>query len=154
MKPMREDPLFGNGSGLGGDSLGSDGPSSGAMGTVGSLASEALAQAIARQGGLGIAKMVLAQLSPVEQIASQAATALTGPKCGACAQDLTMTPDAATSSEAGSVAMLGEGNLAALAVNQPAKNSVSKPLRTGTFAEDQDRSSSVEILRPIGSLKQ
>ena len=63
LKPMREDPLFGNGSGLGGDSLGSDGPSSGSMGTIGSLASDALAQAIARQGGLGIAKMVLAQLS-------------------------------------------------------------------------------------------
>lgn len=91
LKPMHEDPLFGNGSGLGGDSLGSNGPSSGSMGTIRSLASEALAQAIARQGGLGIAKMVLSQLAPVEQTASQATTALAGQKCGGCAPQLTMT---------------------------------------------------------------
>src|SRR6185437_14390316 len=65
LKPMREDPLFGDGSGLGGDNLGSDGPG-GAMGTIGNLASEAFAQAIAKQGGLGIAKQVLAELAPVE----------------------------------------------------------------------------------------
>jgi len=52
LKPMREDPLFGNGSGLGGDSLGSEGPGSGSMGTIGSLASEALAQAIERAGSV------------------------------------------------------------------------------------------------------
>lgn len=106
LKPMREDPLFGNGSGLGGDSLGSDGPSSGSMGTIGSLASEALAQAIAKQGGLGIAKMVLAQLTPVEQITSQAATEMVGTKCGGCAPKLTMNPDAGASVAAGSVTLL------------------------------------------------
>ncbi|MGB8480618.1 MAG: hypothetical protein WCE63_17570 [Acidobacteriaceae bacterium] len=153
LKPMREDPLFGNGSGLGGDSLGSDGPSSGSMGTIGSLASEALAQAIVRQGGLGIAKMVLAQLTPVEQTASQAATALAGPKCGGCAPELTMTPEAETSIEGGSVAMLGEGNLSSAAGHEPAKSSMDKVERKGTFVEGQDGSMSLEILRPLGSVK-
>jgi len=153
LKPMREDPLFGNGSGLGGDSLGSDGPSSGSMGTIGSLASEALAQAIVRQGGLGIAKMVLAQLAPVEQTASQAATALTGPKCGGCGPELTMTPQAATSIEAGSVAMLGEGNLSSAAVHESAKSSIDKVACKGAFVEGRDGSMSVEILRPLGAVK-
>lgn len=89
LKPMREDPLFGNGSGLGGDNLGSDGSESGSMGTIGSLASEALAQAIAKQGGLGIAKMVLSQLAPVEQTDSQASISMAGAKCGGCAPELT-----------------------------------------------------------------
>ena len=151
LKPMREDPLFGNGSGLGGDSLGSDGPSSGSMGTIGSLASEALAQAIARQGGLGIAKMVLSQLAPVEQTASQAATALTGQKCGGCAPELTMTPTA--SNEGGSVAMLGEGNLSSAAVHAPAKNSMEKPTGMGPSTEGREGSMSVEFLRPLGAVK-
>lgn len=151
LKPMREDPLFGNGSGLGGDSLGSDGPSSGSMGTIGSLASDALAQAIARQGGLGIAKMVLAQLSPVEQAASQATTALAGPKCGGCAPELTMTPEA--SMEAGSAAMLGEGNLSSATVREPAKNTPDKVARKGTSTEGQDGSMSGEILRPLGAVR-
>lgn len=153
LKPMREDPLFGNGSGFGGDSLGSNGPSSGSMGTIGSLASEALAQAIARQGGLGIAKMVLAQLAPVEQTATQLTTALTGPKCGGCAPELTMTPETATSIGAGSVAMLGEGNLSSAAVQALAKNSMDKLVRKGTSTEGQDSSLSLEILRPSGLLK-
>ncbi len=153
LKPMREDPLFGTGSGLGGDSLGSDGPSSGSMGTIGSLASEALAQAIVRQGGLGIAKMVLARLAPVDQAASQAATALTGPKCGGCAPELAMTPAAATSIEASSVARLGEGNLSSATVHEPAKSSVDKLGRKGAFVEARDGSMSGEILRPLGLLK-
>lgn len=151
LKPMREDPLFGNGSGLGGDSLGSNGPSSGSMGTVGSLASDALAQAIARQGGLGIAKMVLAQLSPVEQIDSQAAKALAGTKCGGCAAELTMTPEA--SIEAGSVAMLGEGTLSSAAAHDSAKRSVDKMARKGDSFEERDGSTSVQILRPLGAVK-
>jgi Rod binding domain-containing protein len=151
LKPMREDPLFGNGSGLGGDSLGSDGPSSGSMGTIGSLASEALAQAIARQGGLGVAKMVLAQLAPIEQTESQAASSPNGTKCGGCAQALTMTPETANASEAGSIAMLGEGNLSQAAVNESARNSMDKRARKATFAEGSDRSLSAENLRPTGS---
>jgi peptidoglycan hydrolase FlgJ len=112
LKPMREDPLFGNGSGLGGDSLGSEGPDSGSMGTIGNLASEALAQAIAKQGGLGIAKMVLSQLTPVEQADTQAAKSLAEQRCGGCVRDLIMTT-ATTSSVASSVAMPGDGSLSA-----------------------------------------
>jgi len=82
LKPLREDPLFGNGSGLGGDSLGSGDAEGGDMGTISSLASEALAQAIAKRGGFGIARMVLAQLSPEEKAASQTATTALGPQCG------------------------------------------------------------------------
>ena len=151
LKPMREDPLFGNGSGLGGDSLGANGPSSGSMGTIGSLASDALAQAIARQGGLGIAKMVLAQLSPVEQAESQAAKALAGPECGGCAADLRMTPE--TSIEGGSVAMLGEGNPSSAVLQEPAKTSTDKAAPKGTSLDQLDRSRSVEILRPLGAVK-
>jgi peptidoglycan hydrolase FlgJ len=151
LKPMREDPLFGNGSGLGGDSLGADGPNSGSMGTIGSLASEALAQAIARQGGLGIAKMVLAELAPVEQTASQAANALAGQKCGGCAPELTMTPGAAN--EAGSVAMLGEGNLSSAAVQEPGRNATDKVALKGTSTRGRDGSKSAEILHPLGVVK-
>ncbi len=151
LKPMREDPLFGNGSGLGGDSLGSDGPSSGSIGTIGSLASEALAQAIARQGGLGIAKMVLAELVPIEQTALQAANTLAGQKCGGCAPELTMTP--AASNEAGSVAMLGEGNLFSAAIREPARNSTDKVARKGTSMERRDGWKSAEIFRPFGAVK-
>ena len=153
LKPMREDPLFGNGGGLGGDSLGSDGPSSGSMGTIGSLASEALAQAIARQGGLGIAKTVLAELAPVEQTASQAANALAGQKCGGCAPDLTMTPETAASIEAGSVAMLGEGNLSSAPVHEPDRNATDKVVRKGSSLGGRDGSKSVEILGPFGAVK-
>jgi Rod binding domain-containing protein len=153
LKPMREDPLFGSGSGLGGDSLGSDGPSGGSMGTIGSLASEALAQAIVKQGGLGIAKMVLAQLTPVEQNASQGAAVLAGPKCGGCAQELTITPEAATSIDAGSVAMLGQGNLSSSGENRTPGTAVEKLVRKAISTEGRGGSLSVEIFRPIGSLK-
>ena len=153
LKPMREDPLFGNGSGLGGDSLGSDGPSGGSMGTIGSLASEALAQAIAKQGGLGIAKMVLSQLAPVEQTDSQAATTLSGPKCGGCAPELTMTPEAEASIDAGGVAMLGEGNLSSAAVHEPIKNSTDKQIWKGTSIDTRDGSLSPETLHPLDSVK-
>jgi Rod binding domain-containing protein len=152
LKPMREDPLFGNGSGLGGDSLGSDGPSSGSMGTIGSLASEALAQAIAKQGGLGIAKMVLSQLTPVEQTASQSAKSAAGTKCGGCAPELTMT-NGITSPDLGSLAMLGEGNLSSEAIHQPAKSSRDKPAGNGISIEGQGGSVSAEIRRPPGPAK-
>jgi Rod binding domain-containing protein len=154
LKPMREDPLFGSGSGLGGDSLGSDGPSSGSMGTIGSLASEALAQAIAKQGGLGIAKMVLAQLAPVEQTASKTAMDLDGTKCGGCAPQLTMTPVPGASIEAGSAAMLGEGTLSPSRVDQPATNDQEKLARGAPSTVRGDVSLSVEIHRPIGWLNQ
>lgn len=153
LKPMREDPLFGNGSGLGGDSLGSDGPSSGSMGTIGSLASEALAQAIARQGGLGIAKMVLAHLAPVEQNASQAAIAFTGPKCGGCAPEFTITPEGGTPGQAGSLAMLGEGNLTSAVAEDHGRSRRDKSAREGTSEERLNGSISVEGLERSGAVK-
>ena len=154
LKPMREDPLFGNGAGLGGDSLGSDGPNGGSMGTVGSLASDALAQAIVRQGGLGVAKMVLAQLAPAEQSAEQTATAMAGPKCGGCAAELTMTQVAASSIEAGSTAMLGEENLSPAKVDPLAKNLTDRSIGIGTAMDGHVNSSSVECVCPLGSQKQ
>lgn len=152
LKPMREDPLFGNGSGLGGDSLGSDGPSSGSMGTIGSLASEALAQAIAKQGGLGIAKMVLAQLSPAEKTASQTAAMSAGPKCGNCARELTMAPEATNPLDMGSVEMLGQGNLPT-AANGAARNSVEKLARGEASEEPHGGTQSMHVVRAIGSAK-
>jgi Rod binding domain-containing protein len=152
LKPMREDPLFGNGSGLGGDGLGSDGPSSGSMGTIASLASEALAQAIAKQGGLGIAKMVLAQLAPVEESASQTAAVLAGPKCGDCARQLTIGQEAATALDPGRVAMLGQGNLPAAAGGAP-RNAGDK-LARGAVSEQHDGvPRSMQGVRAAGSVK-
>lgn len=121
LKPMRENPLFGDGSGLGGDSLGSDGPG-GAMGTIGNLASEAFAQAIAKQGGLGIAKQVLAELAPVEAANSLKAGLLAGPECGGGAATLSMATEAQSALEAGSVEMLGQGNLPGTQSNLSGKN--------------------------------
>jgi len=109
LKPLREDPLFGDGSGLGGDNLGSDGPG-GAMGTIGNLASEALAQAIAKQGGLGIARQVLAELGPIEAAKAQQKEVPLGRECGACATPLAMgSPE--DISAIGSFQLLGQGNL-------------------------------------------
>ena len=152
LKPMREDPLFGNGSGLGGDSLGSEGPGSGSMGTIGSLASEALAQAIAKQGGLGIAKMVLSQLAPVEKTDSQAAKSLAESTCGGCARDLTMT-NGATSLDLGSLAMFGEGNLSSEAIHPTARSAMEEPAGKGISIERRHGSESAEIHRSITSVK-
>lgn len=116
LKPLREDPLFGDGSGLGGDSLGSDGPG-GAMGTIGNLASEALAQAIAKQGGLGIARQVLAELGPIEAAKAEQKEVSPGPDCGACATPLTMG-DAAGNAGIGDIQMLGQGTFPILQRNQ------------------------------------
>ncbi len=153
LKPMREDPLFGNGSGLGGDGLGSDGPSSGSMGTIASLASEALAQAIAKQGGLGIAKMVLAQLAPVEESSSQTAAALAGPKCGDCARQLTIGQEAATALDPGSVAMLGQGNLPAAAANGAPRNAGDKLARGAASEQHEGGPRSMQVVRAAGSVK-
>ena len=151
LKPMREDPLFGSGSGLGGDSLGSEGAGSGSMGTIGSLASEALAQAIVKQGGLGIAKMVLAQLAPVERDGAQAAAALAANECGGCAQRLTMPAESASSTDAGGVAMLGEGNLSAARDIEPARSASQKPARGTTSTLPDGKGQSFNMLHPIGS---
>lgn len=153
LKPLREDPLFGNGSGLGGDSLGSDGPSGGSMGTVGSLASDALAQAIAKRGGFGIARMVLSELAPVEETASQTAAALAGtvgPKCGDCAQPLTMGPQALDS---GSTEMLGQGNLPSPAANGATKNTVEKMSRGMASEEHRGGSLLMPVVRSLGHVR-
>lgn len=146
LKPMREDPLFGEGSGLGGDSLGSDGPG-GAMGTIGNLASEAFAQALAKQGGLGIAKQVLAELGPMEAARSQQAKVLTGSECGACAKALAMEPEAQSALEAGSVEMLGQGGLPALQRNQAEKDTMDKRVHGGIARESRKH------LRPMGAVR-
>ena len=65
LKPLKEDPLFAGSDGLGG-SDGADGTMSGSLGTVDSLGTEALADALAAAGGLGIAQHVLAQMAPIE----------------------------------------------------------------------------------------
>ncbi len=148
LKPMREDPLFGNGSGLGGDSLGSSGAEGGSMGTISGLASEALAQAIAKRGGFGIAKMVLAQLTPMEKTASQTSASSADPKCGDCAPELTMRP--AASSDAGGAEMLGQGNISAAAANTSLINRSGKLTRGAVSADDSNGSLSVQILHPLG----
>ena len=84
LKPMTQDSMFGSG-----DST------SGSMGTVSSMATQALADGIARDGGLGIAKQVLAELAPVEAAQSGKAT-VAGTKCGGCAARLASLTDASS----------------------------------------------------------
>lgn len=78
LKPMSEDAMFG----------GASGDSSGSMGTVSSMAAQALADGIAKDGGLGIAKRVLAELAPVEAKQSGNTGLAGGTKCGGCATEL------------------------------------------------------------------
>lgn len=75
LKPLTEDSMFQSSSG-------------GSMGTVSSIASQALADGIARAGGLGIAKRVLADLAPVESAQSSKSEAAGSTKCGGCAVQL------------------------------------------------------------------
>ena len=77
LKPLKEDPLFAGSDGLGG-SDGADGTMSGSLGTVDSLGTESLADALAAAGGLGIAQHILAQMAPIEaadEAAKQGTTA-------------------------------------------------------------------------------
>ncbi len=134
LKPMREDPLFGEGSGLGGDSLGNDGPG-GAMGTVSNLASEAFAQAIAKQGGLGIARRVLAELAPAEGARSGQAGLHGGPECGGCAPALAMGNPSASALDAGTLGRLGPGYLPPLQRNAGEKEAAGKTPQTGLAAK-------------------
>lgn len=155
LKPLREDPLFGNGSGLGGDSLGSDGSDGGSMATIGSLASDALAQAIAKQGGLGIARMVLAQLSPLQQTAPQTTAAAAGsssPQCGDCVHPLTIGQEAATGLDPGSLEMLGKGNVSP-ADSTPTKNAVDRFTRGAASEQRRGGFEPVPVVRAIGSVR-
>lgn len=146
LKPLREDPLFGDGSGLGGDSLGSGG-SGGSMGTISSLASEAFAQALVKQGGLGIAKRVLAELAPVEAAESQAAGLHEDSKCGGCAAQLTMEAGDAGSIGSGTMEMLGQGNL-----QEPMRNGLSRKTadKTGGGVAARDGRGS---LQPVAGVR-
>ncbi len=65
LKPLKQHPLFEGGDGLGGGDI-SDGELSGSLGTVDSLGTQALADALASAGGLGISKHILAQMAPIE----------------------------------------------------------------------------------------
>ena len=150
LKPLREDPLFGNGSGLGGDSLGSGGAEGGDMGTVSSLASEALAQAIAKRGGFGIARMVLAQLSPEEETASQTATTALGPQCGGCAQHVTIGPQDGGASDFGSVEMLARGNLPAATGLSSTTNGAGQMARRAASSERRGDLQSMKPIRVVG----
>jgi flagellar protein FlgJ len=78
LKPMSEDAMFG----------GANSDSTGSMGTVSSMAAQALADGIAKDGGLGIAKRVLAELAPVEAKQSGNTGLASGTKCGGCAPQL------------------------------------------------------------------
>jgi flagellar protein FlgJ len=94
LKPLKEDPLFAGSDGLGG-SDGADGMMSGSLGTVDSLGTQALADALAAAGGLGIAQHVLAQMAPIEAAdeaakrASNAGTAAAGALSGTGEDDAT-----------------------------------------------------------------
>ena len=152
LKPLREDPLFGNGSGLGGDSLGSDGSADGSMATVSSLASDALAQAIAKEGGLGVAKMVLAQLAPVEQAglqANAAVTALTAEKCGDCARTLTIGAGSADSLNPSAVGMLEQGNLSP-ASGASTDNGAGRIMRGAASGQPRASFESVPVVHSMG----
>ncbi len=154
LKPMREDPLFGEGSGLGGDSLGSDGPG-GAMGTVGNLATEAFAQAIAKRGGLGIAKLALAELAPAEAARSQqtadllAGPELTSPECGGCQAPEAMGAETQSALQAGSVEMLGQGSLPASHMSPPEKDGAGKSVRGAGMRESGNNLPATRAVRAI-----
>lgn len=100
LKPLSEDAMFGSGD---------DGDTSGSMGTVSSIAAQALADGIAKDGGLGIAKRVLAELTPVEAAESNKNGLVEGSKCGGCSQHPQLAAE--VTSSAASVEMLGQGSL-------------------------------------------
>lgn len=99
LKPMTEDSLFGS----------SSGAASGSMGTVRSLAAQALADGIAKNGGLGIAKRVLAELTPMETAKSGGKHLAGGSRCGGCAPDLRAISNGPRAAEP-SAELLGKGN--------------------------------------------
>ncbi len=73
LKPFQKDPLFA-------DDKGSDGEIGGSLGTIDSMGTQAMADALAQAGGLGIAKHILQEMAPIEAAqtaATQAATTQT-----------------------------------------------------------------------------
>lgn len=113
LKPLSEDSMFGSGD---------DGDTSGSMGTVSSIAAQALADGIAKDGGLGIAKRVLAELTPVEAVESSKSGSAGEPECGGCARHPQL--GAEDTSGAASMEMLGQGSLSNSAQSPAVENSV------------------------------
>lgn len=77
LKPFKKDPLFA-------EDKGSDGEIGGSLGTIDSLGTQAMADALAQAGGLGIAKHILQEMAPIEaaQNASAASLAASGGSSG------------------------------------------------------------------------
>ncbi|HUZ05283.1 MAG TPA: hypothetical protein VMU62_07990 [Acidobacteriaceae bacterium] len=100
LKPMSQDPLFATNDGSGG-LTGDDGGNGGdgSLGTIDSMGTQAMADALAKAGGFGIAKHILAQLAPAEAANAAKNTAdksSLGVQCGDCATPLTMGEASAT----------------------------------------------------------
>lgn len=134
LKPMTEDSLFGSSS---------EGGASGSMGTVSSLAAQALADGIAKSGGLGIAKRVLAELAPIETTPAKGTKLPGGAECGGCAPDL------------GSMAAIPDGAAAAVPPGLPEETSGMHLLRPATtanpvFPSNRGQSESGRHLLPVG----
>jgi Rod binding domain-containing protein len=117
LKPMKQDPLFtGDGNG--------DGEAAGSLGTIDGIGSQALAEALAKAGGLGIARQVLAKMAPIEAAnqaaraaaASRPAAATAGEKkCGGCAAPLRIgtdieTEDTTGATQTGTAQQTGDGS--------------------------------------------
>jgi Rod binding domain-containing protein len=113
LKPLSDDAMFGSGD---------DGDTSGSMGTISSIAAQALADGIAKDGGLGIAKRVLAELTPVEAAESSKNGSLGEPECGGCSRHPRL--GAEDTSGASSVEMLGQGSLSNSAQSPAVENLV------------------------------
>ena len=113
LKPLSEDSMFGSGA---------DGAAAGSTGTISSIAAQALADGIAKEGGLGIAKRVLAELAPVERADSKRSDVSEGAKCGACSKHL--SPLTESTFGPASVEMLTHGNVADSTRSLPVEDSV------------------------------
>ncbi len=67
LKPFKQDPLFA-------DDKSSNGEIGGSLGTIDGLGTQAMADALAKAGGLGIAKHILEEMAPIEAAQNAAVT--------------------------------------------------------------------------------
>ena len=67
LKPFKEDPLFS-------DDKSSGGEIGGSLGTIDSMGTQAMADALAKAGGLGIAKHILEEMAPIEAAQNKTVT--------------------------------------------------------------------------------
>jgi Rod binding domain-containing protein len=81
LEPLQRDPLFADEDGSG-DASGASGEEAGSLDTLKSLGTEALAQAIAERGGLGIAAKILQQIGADPRGAGQASRRPVGQRGG------------------------------------------------------------------------